>query len=75
MADREKLLVSRIKQLEIERNEVASERDKLLLDQKTVLNTYTEWLLNNSFILTSNVNIDHVAKFKKAIDKFRRRSV
>ena len=60
------------KQLEKERDSLASERDKLLIDKQTIMSVYTEWLIDNNFILTGGMKIDHVAKFKKALNKLRR---
>lgn len=69
----EKVLLSRIKTLEIQRDEFASERDKVLLNEKTVLTIYTEWLIDNNYILTGNQNIDYVAKFKKAVNTVKKK--
>ena len=64
-----KLLLARIKQLEKDRDHFVSERDKLLLDRKTVLLHYSEWLKNHEFVITMNSPKDLVTSYQKAIKK------
>lgn len=65
----EELLLSRIKQLEKDRDKALSERDELLINWQTRFKVYTDWLIDNNFILTSGMKIDYIAKFKKALEK------
>lgn len=67
------LLIERIKTLEKQRDELAAEKDSLLLQRDTILSVYTEWLIDNNFILYGGMKIDHVKQFKKSIDKLKKK--
>lgn len=65
------LLLARIKSIGIERDEIASDRDRLLLEQKFILKTYTDWLISNNYIITGKNEIDHIARFRKSLNKLK----
>ena len=66
-------MLERIKQLELERDALASERDKLLIDQKTILDVYTDWLIRNDMILSGGFKVDYVGQFRKAVNKLKKK--
>ncbi len=47
---REDLLISRLKTLESERDKIAEDRDKLLLDQIDTLIHFTKWITKSKYM-------------------------
>lgn len=65
------LLLARIKQLEIDRDNANVEKDKLFLDWTTVLLTYTKWLKDHEFVVTMNKPEALVTSFIKVVNKLK----
>jgi len=73
MENTEKLMLARIKQLEIDRDKIAADRDELLIKQNTVLGIYTEWLIGCDFFFPGSIEINHVEQFRKALEKKKKK--